>query len=994
VECATETCNCSKNYIKIQIKTQLYFLQINAGMKNKKLLFSLLTAFIGIAIFSLNATGTFNNFSASPNANENDAFEASMEYLASLRNNQVTGTIDPADVMQASEMSMKNSALGLGINWISGGPDNFSGRTRALLYDLQDPDYKTIYAASTSGGLWKSTTGGILWDPIPGTEHIMNVTCMVQDSTGRIYVGTGETFNVFRFAAYPGFIGNGIHISDNGSDFTALTATVPTLNDDNDVWAYVNRISINPGNEQMLFAATNEGLKYSSDRGGSWQYAKSIDGEDLSGPSLDVKTGSDGVTVATVNSLVYISEFGEYDQFVNVSTGADTTLPFASISRSELAVSPTNPNIVYAVLVSGIPSVGQLQNVYLSVDKGFTWRVVGPGGSTFFNPFGSDNVGDYANVAVVHPGNSDVLYLGGKNLWKGTKIQDEGFYEWKQMLGTGEASWFINSNHHTYAFKPNDPNTLLIGTDRGIFMSDNNLGSYTNMNKNYSTAQSYSVAFNSGKRILTGTQSNGVLFISETGNTDRQAHRIDENFTLNGANVAMSVINQKALIWSTAVPSVSVAAPVTIYRSDDLGETVALSDFQPASTTQRNFLPPMLYWENLNYTQSRDSISYIAPEDISAGEVIWLRSANSKYPFKYTVQNDLQQGDSIRVKDIIATRLFYGLQQSSSAYDVHMTKGAVQFTISPEWYRILSPQGYPQSFAFSKDGNYFWVGTKNGLLYRLGNMHQAYDSVTANVGSANYAIEVQLLEDFSGRIITSVAVDPQNNDHVLVTLGNYGNDHYVYRSTNATASDPVFESVQANLPKMPVYSSLIEMNDPNIVILGTDMGIWSTANIQNPDWASESGEMGEVAVFQIKQQLMNTPALTVPVDTLFETFPGVDNYGKIYLATFGRGIYKTTRFVGIGESPVSPGKISQNRLHIYPNPAAKTLYVDYNAESSAMAELKIVDLSGRIVKEYNFGILGAGKQTLQLDISALTKGVYIVQLGNGEKYLSNKLIVR
>lgn len=963
-------------------------------MKNKKLLLNLLAVITGITVLTLSATGTFNSQSAFSDAPDGEGYEAAITYLASLKNNQHTGTIEPSDIIQAEQASMKSGGLGLGIEWVSAGPDNFAGRTRALLYDNRDAEGSTLYAASTSGGIWRSTTGGILWEPIPGTEDIMNITCMVQSPDGKIYVGTGETFNVFRFAAYPGFMGNGIFKSDDGIAFSPLQATQPAANDSTSDWAYISRLAIHPANAQILYAATHSGLKYSSNGGESWIIATDANGNALPTNAMDVRMGSDGITVASLNGFVYISDNGNPGNFVNYSTGTVGTLPFASISRVEVAIAPSNPNYIYAVVIRGIPSVGQLENIYLSTDRGATWRVIGPGGSTFFNVFGTDNVGVYANAAVVHPTNPNIIFVGGKNLWQGTKIQEVGYYEWKVKVGFGDAAWFSNSNHHVYAFKHNDPNTMLIGTDRGIYQSTNGLASFKNLNKNYITDQSYSVAFNSGKRILTGTQSNGVLYISESGNTDKQAFRIDESLTLNGGNVAMSVINQNALIWSTAIPSASVAANVPLYRSDDLGETVSLHAFHPATTTIRNFLPSMLFWENTNYPESRDSVTYYATEDLSAGTEIWVRSANSRYPFKYTLPTALANEDSIMVKDIVASRLFFAFQRTNSVNDVYMTNNALRFSGAAQWYKILVPQGIPQSLAISRDGNYLWVGTKNGKLYRLGNLHGAYNASTASVDSVNYAINVLLIENFATRAITSITVDPQNADHVIVTLGNYGNNDYVYRSTNALSATPGFTSVQANLPKMPVYSSLIEMNNPNVVLLGTERGIWTTANIGSPSWEKESGEMGEVAVFQIRQQLMNTSPITVPIDeTNSEIFPGVDNYGKIYAATFGRGIYKTTRFVGIGSSPET-NKLSHARLNISPNPASQTIFVRFNSTISSPVEVSITDLSGRNIQQQNFGTLNQGQHNLQMDISNLKKGIYLVQLKNGEQTLSNKLIIR
>ncbi|HHN48816.1 MAG TPA: T9SS type A sorting domain-containing protein [Bacteroidales bacterium] len=966
-------------------------------MKNKKSLFNLLVVFTVITFLSLSATGTFNNQVTEPDQPGNDMLQASLEYFAAIKNNQETGTIDPADVIRAQQMSTKAGISE--INWESAGPDNFSGRTRALLYDNQSgPDYNVIFAGSVSGGLWKSNTGGLLWDPVPGTEKIMNISCMVQDTDGKIYIGTGETFGVHRFAAYPGFMGNGIWVSDqNRENFQVLPQTVPAVNDSTSAWAYVNKLAIHPEDQKRIFAATPTGLRYSNDGGTTWELAKDTANNLLDMSATEVVIGADGITAASVNNLVYISDDGDPSNFINYSTGTpEQRLPFAGISRVGLAIAPGNPDVIYAVTTKGTPNLGQLENVFVTINRGDTWRVVGPGGSAFFDVFGADNVGTYAMSVIVHPENPDVVLIGGKNLWQGTKLQDEGYYEWLNKTGVGNAPWFFNSNHHVYVFKPNDPNTILIGTDRGIYRSTDGLASYTNMNKHYVTEQSYSVAFNSGKRLLTGTQSNAVLFISEKGNTARQAQRI-EMINRNGGQVAMSVLNQNALIWTTGVPEVSVAAAVPLFRSDDLAETISLHAFSPFTTTKATFLPAMTYWETNDYPHSRDSVTFYANQDFPADTTVWVRSSSSRYPFEYTLPHALSDGDSIRVLDPVATRLFYSATRLN-LNEVYMTKGAMNFTKGTEWYKLLEAHGVVQCLTISKDANYLWVGTRTGRLYRLGNLHNAYDSLTANVTSSGFAVEVYENAAFADRAVTSVAVDPQNNDHVIVTLGNYGNDTYVYRSTNATAADPTFTSVQGDLPLMPVYASLIEMNNPEIVVLGTERGIWSTTNIDTTDpvWLPSNGDLGEVAVFQIVQQTNNFPSITVPVDaTNEETFPGIDNFGAIYAATFGRGIYKTYDFliVGIDELPIA-GKGNQQRLSIYPNPANEILFVDYDHQMPAQVVISIADISGRIVQQKNFGRLSSGKQTLQIDISSLKNGVYLVQMNNGAETLSNKLVVK
>jgi len=947
-------------------------------MKNKKLLFNSLLTLSAIALLALTTAGTFN-FKAK-------GFQP----------------VNPDQQVQQNEATAENGlkTRTVGFNWMSAGPDNFAGRTRSLIVDRNNPN--TIYAGSVSGGLWVSTTGGIIWNPIPNTEHIMNVSTMMQDATGKIYVGTGEAFETYRFNAFPGFMGNGIFVSHDGQSFDQLASTVPAANDSTSAWAYINRLAIQPVNGH-LYAATHKGLNYSADGGQTWEIATDINGNPLNQNVKSVKTGPDGVTAAAMNNLLYISTNGDHTQFVNVVTGEEGKLPATGVERYEMAVAPSNANVIYAVAVKTAP-LGSLHNVYVSDNKGDTWRIIGPGGSTSFQLFGTDNVGLYANDVIVHPTNDGVVYLSGKNLWTGTRPNDLGNYSWENKTGIGGAAWFINSNHHTCVFHPTNPNTVYIGTDRGVYRSVNNLASFQNMNRHLDTEKVYSVAFNSGRRILAGTQSNGTLFISETGNTDRQAARIDNIQIANAGHVAMSAINQKALFWSSAIrEGTGSQAAVPLFRSDDLGATISLHSFSPTTTANnfRTFLPAQAYWESVNFTQTKDSVMFYADKGYSAGQEVIVRSKNSRYPFKYTLPTSLADGDSILVKDPIASKFFYHVRKAATN-EIYMTTEALNFTKPSAWFRILLPRGNVRTMNMSHDGNYLWAGTENGLVYRLGNMHNAYNAATSTIlvgsppsANPNYVIDTLTITipQAANRMVNGIAIDPRNPNHVVVVLGNYGRDHYVFRSTNATSANPTFTSIQGNLPKMPVYSVLIEMNDPNTIILGTEKGVWVTTSPTSGTWAQDSGPIGDAVVTQIKQQLQNFGQIEVQIDTNFvDVFPGIDNFGKIYASTFGRGVYKSTRYLGIGDAPQS---FVSNKLNltIYPNPAKESVFVSYEATRASEAHLQVIDLSGRIVVSAQHKIV-AGSNILQTDISSLKKGIYIIQLKDGSLMLTNKLIVR
>jgi len=97
--------------------------------------------------------------------------------------------------------------------WVERGPNDVGGRTRAIMFDPNDPTHKTVFAGGVSGGLWKNTditSNNTSWTKVNLPENV-NVSCITYDpnDTNIFYLGTGE--------AYVGDIsGNGVWKSTDG----------------------------------------------------------------------------------------------------------------------------------------------------------------------------------------------------------------------------------------------------------------------------------------------------------------------------------------------------------------------------------------------------------------------------------------------------------------------------------------------------------------------------------------------------------------------------------------------------------------------------------------------------------------------------------------------------------------------------------------------------------------------------------------------------------
>ncbi|MCD6659596.1 MAG: T9SS type A sorting domain-containing protein [Lentimicrobium sp.] len=945
-------------------------------MKNRSLLFGFLAFAFGACIFVLATSGTHRYlWSASDADLSADGVQSAWSFMSLVRGNQHTGTVNPDDVIKARlQAKALKSAGAIGLNWTSMGPDNAAGRTRAILIDKRDNSGKTIFAGSVSGGLWKSTTGGLTWNQVQTGNVVLNVSCITQAPNGDIYVGTGETFTSQRFNLFTGFIGQGIYKSADGNTFTKLESTNPgTYNNPAANWAYVNKVAA--GDNNIVVAATSTGLYYSNNGGQNWALTKSGN-QELTGNSTDVKIASDGTIAASVDNLVYVSG-GSFEDFVLKSTGVgQDSLPNTGLGRIELAFAPSDPSTLYAVLVSdGTLSGtfrGQLRGIFVSKNKGNAWRLVGPGGSNLFNVFGNSptaaNYGEYAGCIVVSPSNPDKVFVGGSLIWEGLKVLETGNYQW-QSRPFGDLGFLF----HSVAIDPANENRMYFASDLGVSSTEDNFITVKPLNRGYKTSMFYTVAYDDKGNTLGGTQGNGVLYLDRKGNTIETANQILGNLV--GGTVDMSMVMPTAVFYSSTGGN--------LVRSADLGVSEATSFLYGLDITNNNaanFITPFKLWESFNNQNSRDSVTYKAAENLTAGTEIIVKSKNDQFPFKYTLPVSLDKGDTLRIKDVVSSVMFIGTTNA-----VYMSRNILTFGSLPAWDRIANITGVPSAIAFSSDANYVYTGTTDGKLIRLANVALAYDSVRADVRSSGCIINNTTVADFPGRYITSIAVDPNNDNHVIVTLGNYGNTEYIYRTTNALSQFPTFTPIQGNLPAMPVYSAIIEMNNSNRVILGTELGVFTTENLgSSPSWVAENTGLGSIPVMMVRQQTVSRPWI--------ENFTGVNNYGAIYIASHGNGIFENRMFVGFDGPDAPGGKVTQ-KFNVFPNPVNNEINFVLNVPVNQQIRAEVLSLKGNTVKTIDLGNVAFGEQSFSIPAHDLISGTYLLKVTYGSKVEVAKFVV-
>ena len=313
------------------------------------------------------------------------------KYLWSLRVNPATGTIDVNDVINARKQveamaeanrnqRMKSGSFNL--QWEELGPDNIGGRTRAILFDKNNPDH--MFAGGVGGGLFRSTDHGQSWYVVNDQYQNLSVSCITQASNGDIYLGTGEGLYAYYGTTVGSFPGEGIWKStDGGNTFKRLGSTWDNLTAAQQAnWITVNNIYADPSNPLRIYAATGNGLRMSPDSGHTWinPVRTNMNGALITTTATTVKVATDGTVICSLNGVIYISDSagkcGNDSTFKKV-----TTIPVSG--RAELAVAPSNPNVMYACVASG----SALSGIYRTTDKFKTVSVIGPGGGSF-NPMG------------------------------------------------------------------------------------------------------------------------------------------------------------------------------------------------------------------------------------------------------------------------------------------------------------------------------------------------------------------------------------------------------------------------------------------------------------------------------------------------------------------------------------------------------------------------------------------------------------------------------
>ncbi len=776
----------------------------------------------------------------------------------------------------------QGSAKNTDVNWASMGPTNIGGRTRAILPFPNDVN--TLITGGVSGGLFKSTNAGQSWNRIQTFDDNLCVSTIAMIGNGAIYVGTGNSRENIIGNESSGFMGGGLFVStDQGENWSLVSDFAPNYFNAGSQWAVTNKIVADGSNPNRLWIGTNFGLfpyiHESAD-------LEPMPTGATPGRVEDLAISSDGQNIIfAISERVYVStDFGA--NFVRTNGPNQNIFPPIGnndfIGSISFSISPDNKDF----MVASVPKQnGTLRGIYATENAGQNWYVIAPssndGQSAIFSPFSTSisAQGNYDNMITVAPGTSAngsmEVVMGGIKLYKYTLPENStpGISLWENINanfasspGQAPSPFYVHSDIHAYAWDANG--RLYIGCDGGIFRSNDRGATWVSLNNNYVTTQYYAIAFTPTGQVLGGTQDNGTPWLSLNAANPGDAIQFTggDGFTTEISQVFPNYMFStlyfgsvfRSALGGEGVTSVGDLFEVSQGGGNDFNTDIALHenennefstvyiDYFPVEDDPNiQFLPDGGY----ELTSSGDTIIGKVP----AGTQIIVTANDSPYEFSKVLTEDLNYysyfvrtvdgeefiyhniGDTAKVQELSQFMLAAALSNG-----VYVTRKPLKTNGQIKWYKIAQGQGsgvIPSSVEFSPDGDHLYVGFTNGKLVRFSGFNSAWTKEQLTFNFPTFGLTTTEILNAPGTI-TDIEVDYSQgqgtiagngpaSERVAVSIGNYGGSGKIRISDNAATATGAFSftnawNVDASIEGMPCYSVVMDKNNPNVILAGTE----------------------------------------------------------------------------------------------------------------------------------------------------------------------------
>ncbi|MGY6550297.1 MAG: VPS10 domain-containing protein [Erythrobacter sp.] len=375
------------------------------------------------------------------------------------------------------------------------GPAFMSGRIADIAIVPDDP--ATWYVAVGSGGVWKTENAGTTWTSLFDGQGSYSIGTVALDPAdrNRIWVGTGENVG----GRHAGF-GDGIYKSDDGGKTwrnmglarsERISKIIIHPDDPDIVWVAAQGPLWSPGGERGVFMTTNGGKSWTNVlAAGPYTGATDLLIDPRNPDTLYAATWQHHRTVAAYIGGGPESGLWKSEDGGKTWQALKTGLPEGNKGKIGLAISPINPDVVYAAIELDRREGG----VWRSANRGASWQKM------------SDAVGGgtgphYYQEIFASPHVFDRLYLVSAT----SLISNDGGKTWADLNNDRK-----HGDDHAFAFRPDNPDYVLVGSDGGLYESYDHTKTWRFIS-NLPVTQFYKVAVDDAApfyNVYGGTQDN------------------------------------------------------------------------------------------------------------------------------------------------------------------------------------------------------------------------------------------------------------------------------------------------------------------------------------------------------------------------------------------------------------------------------------------------------------------------------------------------------
>jgi len=771
--------------------------------------------------------------------------------------------------------------------WVTQGPGNIGARINTIA--VHPTNEKIILVGYSEGGAFRTDDGGTNWVPVFDEQIKLSVGDIVFDpvNPSRVYLGTGDP-NV---SGYP-FIGTGLYISDD----TGLTWSYSGLSET----AIISQIRVSETKPDVIYVSAmglpfeknqHRGVYKSENRGVSWKQVLFVNDStgiaDLAihptNPDIVYATGWNRIR-NNFKSLVSGPDgkiFKTENGGVSWSVLADS-LPAEPMSRVGIDICRSNPNVLYACFTH--PTSFNLFGIYKTTDAGKTWKKQPIFDSEELRENIYAGFGWYFGKIRVHPQDPEQIYILAVDMFRS---MNSGL-NW-QMAVPNWWSYQVHADKHDLQFKNG---SLYLATDGGLYKAADGNELQWNKIEDIPTTQFYRVAYNPHRPDLYygGAQDNGT----------------------SGGNAEL-ITNWERIFGGDGFQAVfHPENPDIFYVCTQNGGLVMTKDGGGSYQDGTRGLTGSRNWD-FPYVMS--------PFDPSV---------------LYCGTNKVHKSNSDAAPDWKPIS-----EALTNQTNVFLRKNITSVAVSPVVPGLVM------------------AGTADGMVWVTDNDGQSW---------------VLVSETFSGqrllpeRYVTSVAASPDNEGVLYVTFSGYRDNIFsplVYRTDDFGKT---WKSIHGDLPELAINKIYVLPGyNGRVIFVGTDGGVYYTKDF-GQKWNRVGVNMPFVAVYDLTYNLANN---------------------EIVAGTFGRSIMSFD-LNQLDFTSSSENIVEASNWNLYPAVSTGEISVQISSDGTLVeTPYMICNAFGAVIKR---GMLVSG--TTLINLSGAGTGFFYLSVVGSNGLSTKKFLIR